>query len=76
VCRWTPARSAIPLIVVRAGPTLVCRPTAASTIRCRVSACRLARSFNSYFLFIAQKCTANLDKSKTSFYIRCTLLCN
>jgi mannose-6-phosphate isomerase-like protein (cupin superfamily) len=52
VCRWTPARSATALIVVRAGPTDVWRATVASTIRRRVSCCRSARRFSSYFLFM------------------------
>jgi hypothetical protein len=34
-----------PLTVVAAGPTLLCRSTAASTIRRRVSACCSARRF-------------------------------
>jgi hypothetical protein len=49
VWRWTPARSAIALIVVRAGPTLLCNATAASVIRCRVRAISSARCFSSYF---------------------------
>ena len=55
------ARAAIAEIVVFAGPTDVCRPTVASTIRCLVSAWRRARSFSWYFLFITHECTANLD---------------
>jgi hypothetical protein len=61
VCRSTPARSAIAETVVRDDPTEVCRSTAAWTIRRRVSSWRRARSFSSYFLFIAQKCTPILD---------------
>ena len=41
----TPARSAMALMVVRAGPTSRCSATIASTIRCRVSASRSARRF-------------------------------
>jgi hypothetical protein len=39
-------RSAIMLIVVAAGPTLLCRSTAASTMRCRVCSCCSARRFS------------------------------
>ena len=46
VCRCTPARSATMLKVVDAGPTLECKSTAASTMRCRVSACCCARRFS------------------------------
>jgi quercetin dioxygenase-like cupin family protein len=48
VCRWTPARSAIALIVVRTGPTVPCSSTAASVIRRRVSAISAARCFNRF----------------------------
>ena len=47
--RRTPARSAIALIDVRAGPTVPCSSTAASVMRRRVSASSSARRFFSYF---------------------------
>src|SRR3954469_7769415 len=46
--RWTPARSAIALIVVRNGPCSECGASAASAIRCRVSCWRSARFLSSY----------------------------
>ena len=45
VWRCTPASRATPAIEVRAGPTLVCSSTAASTIRCLVSASLSSRFF-------------------------------
>ena len=46
--RRTPARSAIALIDVRAGPTEPCSSTAVSVMRRRVSASDSARRFFSY----------------------------
>ena len=46
--RRTPARSAIALIDVRAGPTVPCSSTAVSVMRRRVSASDSARRFFSY----------------------------
>jgi len=45
-------------------------------IRSRVCSLRRARSFCSYFRFITQDCTSNIDKRAAIPYIRCTLLCN
>jgi hypothetical protein len=43
VNRVTPAASAMPAIVVEAGPTVVCSRAVASVIRCRVSSTSSAR---------------------------------
>src|SRR5918999_345451 len=51
--RPTPARRATSTTVVCAAPTVSCSSTRASTIRCRVSSCRRARSRCSYLRVIS-----------------------
>ena len=67
VWRWTPARRATSLSVVRAGPTVPCSSTAASVIRRRVSAISSARFFSSYLRFgvhfVIHRCASNIDRS-------------
>jgi hypothetical protein len=49
VCLWTPACSAMALMVVRRGPMVLCNSTVASTILWRVCFWRSALRFITYF---------------------------
>src|SRR6478735_1750456 len=63
------------LKVVSAGPTVPCRSTAASTMRCRVSACCSARRLRVYVRainFTTLACAINIDKSENFDTHSCT----